>query len=112
MNSDGVQATTDELSDLIPVFAQVAESIATPAFVYEEEFIRHRCEHIRKIADQAGCRLLYSLKALTLPWVLDLISPHVLGTLVGHPRHIPGRTPARPPQEGSAAYITRPGIPE
>ena len=76
--TDG-QVATDELSALIPVFAQVAESIATPAFVYEEEFIRHRCEHIRRIADEAGCRLLYSLKALTLPWVLELIAPHVQG---------------------------------
>ena len=79
MNSDRDQATTDELSALIPVFAQVAESIATPAFVYEEEFIRRRCEHIRQIADKAGCRLLYSLKALTLPWVLELIGAHVQG---------------------------------
>jgi len=79
MNRDCDQVDTDELSVLIPVFAQVAESIATPAFVYEEEFIRHRCEHIRQIADRAGCRLLYSLKALTLPWVLELIGPHVQG---------------------------------
>ncbi len=79
MNSDCDQADSDELSVLIPVFAQVADSIATPAFVYEVEFIRHRCEHIRQIADKAGCRLLYSLKALTLPWVLELIAPHVQG---------------------------------
>ena len=73
------QVDTDELAKLIPVFAQVEESIATPAFVYEEEFIRRRCEHIRQIADTAGCKLLYSLKALTLPWVLELIGPHVQG---------------------------------
>jgi len=79
MNSDRDQATIDELSMLNHVFAQVAESIATPAFVYEEEFIRHRCEHIRRIADNAGCKLLYTLKALTLPWVLELIGPHVQG---------------------------------
>ena len=79
MNSDCDQVDTDELSALIPVFAQVAESIATPAFVYEEAFIRNRCEHLRQMADKAGCRLLYSLKALTLPWVLELIGPHVQG---------------------------------
>ena len=78
VDTDG-QVDNDELSALIPVFARVAESITTPAFVYEEEFIRNRCEHIRRIADKAGCRLLYSLKALTLPWVLELIAPHVQG---------------------------------
>ena len=73
------QSTTDELSALNRVFAKIAGSIATPAFVYEEAFIRTRCEHLRGIADEAGCRLLYSLKALTLPCVLDLINPHVQG---------------------------------
>jgi len=31
------------------------------------------------LADNAGCKLLYTLKALTLPWVLELIGPHVQG---------------------------------
>ena len=79
MNSARDQATTDELAALNRIFAKVAESIATPAFVYEEAFIRTRCEHLRRIADKAGCRLLYSLKALTLPCVLELIGPHVQG---------------------------------
>ena len=73
------QATIDELSSLSLKFAKIAGSIATPAFVYEEEFITKRCEHLRRIADDTRCRLLYTLKALTLPWVLELISPHVQG---------------------------------
>ena len=79
MNSARDQATTDELSALSLIFAKVAGSIATPAFVYEEEFIRTRCEHLRRIAADAGCHLLYTLTALTLPWVLELISPYVQG---------------------------------
>ena len=79
MNSNPNQATADELSELAQVFAQVGDSIATPAFVYEDGFIRSRCEHLKQIADKAGCRLLYSVKALTLPWVLELIAPHVQG---------------------------------
>ena len=79
MNKDREQALAHEISVLIPVFEQVSNSIPTPAFVYEEEFIRRQCEHIRQIADNAGCKLLYSLKALTLPWVLELIEPHVQG---------------------------------
>ena len=79
MNSARDQATTDDLSALSRTFAKVAGSIATPAFVYEEAFILTRCEHLRAIADKAGCRLLYSLKALTLPCALELIAPHVQG---------------------------------
>lgn len=79
MNSARDQATKDDLSALSLTFARAAGSIATPAFVYEEAFITSRCEHLRGIADKAGCRLLYSLKALTLPCVLELIEPHVQG---------------------------------
>ena len=82
MKNDREYVVTDDLSVLNQMFARVAESISTPAFVYEEEFIRQRSEHIRRIADKAGCKLLYSLKALTLPWVLELIGPHVQGLSV------------------------------
>ncbi|PKB70465.1 MAG: hypothetical protein BZY87_10555 [SAR202 cluster bacterium Io17-Chloro-G6] len=61
------------------MFAEATASIATPAFVYEDAFITSRCEHLKQIADRAGCKLLYSVKALTLPWVLELIAPHVQG---------------------------------
>ena len=73
------QTKSDELSALATVFAQVAASIATPAFVYEDDYIRSRCEHLKQISDKAGCKLLYSVKALTLPWVLELIAPYVQG---------------------------------
>ena len=73
------QATIDELAELAVVFANAADSIVTPAFVYEDAFIESRCQHLRKIADTANCKLLYSVKALTLPWVLDLIAPYVQG---------------------------------
>ena len=66
-------------SPLSDAFVQIAESINTPAFIYEEEYISHRCEHLRCIADRAGCKLLYTLKALTLPGVLKIISPYVQG---------------------------------
>ena len=61
------------------VFANAADSIATPAFVYEDAFILSRCQHLQKVADEAKCKLLYSVKALTLPWVLELIAPYVQG---------------------------------
>ena len=79
MSTNPNQATLDELAELAVVFENAAWSIATPAFVYEDAFIVSRCEHLKEIADKANCRLLYSIKALTLPWVLDLIEPYVHG---------------------------------
>ena len=79
MSTNPNQATIDELAELAVVFANAAGSIATPAFVYEDAFIVSRCEHLKQIADQANAKLLYSVKALTLPWVMDLIAPHVHG---------------------------------
>ena len=75
-NFDGNYEQDSTLSD---AFVQIAESIKTPAFIYEEEYISHRCEHLRRIAGEAGCKLLYTLKALTLPGVLNVISPYVQG---------------------------------
>ena len=79
MSTNPNQATKDELAELAVVFADAADSIATPAFVYEDAFIESRCQHLKEIADKANCNLLYSIKALTLPWVLDLIEPYVHG---------------------------------
>ena len=75
-NFDGNYEQDSTLSD---AFVQIAESINTPAFIYEEEYISHRCQHLRHIADEAGCKLLYTLKALTLPGVLKIIAPYVHG---------------------------------
>ena len=79
MSTNPNQATIDELAELAVVFENAAPLITTPAFVYEDAFIVSRCEHLKEIADKANCRLLYSIKALTLPWVLDLIKPYVHG---------------------------------
>ena len=111
MKSDRGYAVTDDLSVLNHMFARVAESIATPAFVYEEEFIRQRCQHIRRIADKAGCKLLYSLKALTLPWVLELIGPHVQGLSVSSLyESMIARDVLDELKEGGSVHITTPGL--
>ena len=55
------------------------DGLETPAFVYDEEAIVQRCEYLRRMADAAHCRLLYSLKPLTLVEVLRLIAPYVDG---------------------------------
>ena len=95
-------------STLSDAFVQIAESIITPAFIYEEEYISHRCEHIRQIADEAGCSLLYALKALTLPGVLKIISPYVQGFSASSLfESIIAREGL---QAGGSVHITSPGL--
>ena len=108
MNNNPGQATADELAELAQVFAKAAASIATPAFVYEDAFIRSRCEHLKQIADNAGCKLLYSVKALTLPWVLELIAPYVHGFSVSS--LFEAVTARNVLQAGGALHITTPGL--
>jgi len=102
------QATKDELAELAVVFANAADSIATPAFVYEDAFIESRCQHLKDIADKANCQLLYSIKALTLPWVLELIGPYVHGFSASS---LFEATTARKvlPAEGTV-HLTTPGL--
>lgn len=54
-------------------------SIETPALVYDEATLISDLEASRAIADRAGCRLLFSLKACYLPPVLERISRVVDG---------------------------------
>ena len=55
------------------------KNINTPAFIIDEKILRHDTEHLRKIADEASCRLLYSLKSCSLYPVLDVLSEYVDG---------------------------------
>ena len=55
------------------------KNINTPAFIIDEKILRHDTEHLRKIADEASCRLLYSPKACSLYPVLDVLSEYVDG---------------------------------
>ena len=59
--------------------ALVEAPIQTPAFVYDEAAIVGATESIAALARSAGARLLYALKPLSLPGVLDLMTPHVDG---------------------------------
>ena len=90
------------------IFENAAWSIATPAFVYENAFIVSRCEHLKEIADKANCKLLYSIKALTLPWVLDLIEPYVRGFSTSSLFEATTARDALPAE--STVHLTTPGL--
>ena len=108
MSTNPNQATIDELAELAVVFENAAGSIATPAFVYEDAFIVSRCEHLKKIADDANCKLLYSIKALTLPWVLDLIEPYVHGFSASSLFEATAARDSLPTE--STVHLTTPGL--
>ena len=80
-NSWHHQGPLAQESDLdSPILAHLhAAELITPAFVYDETTLLQRCEDLRAVADEAGCRLLFSLKPLTLTGALRLIAGEVDG---------------------------------
>ncbi len=63
----------------------MADKIDTPAFVSDEKTLRADLSLLRKIADQASCKLLYSPKACSLSTVLRSIARQVDGFACSSP---------------------------
>ena len=63
----------------------MADKIDTPAFVTDEKMLQSDLSLLRKTADQASCRLLYSPKACSLSTVLRSITRHVDGFACSSP---------------------------
>ena len=55
------------------------ETIETPAFIVRPEAIAANRDELARVCRLAGCRALYSLKALALPDVLHLMVPTLVG---------------------------------
>ena len=55
------------------------EELDTPAYVINEKILERDMRLLRQIADQAGCKLLYSPKASSLAPVLSTIGGYVDG---------------------------------
>ncbi|MFL5242427.1 MAG: hypothetical protein ACJ8FY_10000 [Gemmataceae bacterium] len=53
--------------------------VNTPAFVLNEAVVIDSARRIQRIAQRSDSVLLYSVKACSLPWVIQLISRHVDG---------------------------------
>lgn len=62
------------------VFTQIKLSPAqTPAFVYDEIVLKSTLECYSKLRSRTGCKLLYSLKACAVPYILQSIAPTLDG---------------------------------
>ena len=57
----------------------LAIEISTPAFIVDERTLESDLTQLRKIADKAGCKLLYSPKANSVSTVLEAVGLHVDG---------------------------------
>jgi carboxynorspermidine decarboxylase len=57
----------------------LTQKINTPAFIFDEKILRLDVGHLRNIADESSCRLLYSPKACSLDPVLNILSEYVDG---------------------------------
>ena len=63
----------------------MTDKIDTPAFVTDEKILRSDLSLLRRIADRASCKLLYSPKASSLSGVLDGMSRSVDGFACSSP---------------------------
>ena len=63
----------------------MATGIETPAFVIDEAVLRRDLERLRRLADRAGCALLYSPKANALAPVLRTVAARVDGFACSSP---------------------------
>jgi carboxynorspermidine decarboxylase len=59
--------------------------VATPAFVYDETRIEADCRRVSALAREAGCKLLFSVKALSIAGVLEIVGRSVDGFSTSSP---------------------------
>jgi len=55
------------------------DGIQTPAFVYDEMLLTQAVTRLKRIGEQAGCKVLFSLKSFAVIDALNLMSPIVDG---------------------------------
>lgn len=52
---------------------------ATPAFVIDQDAIIHTAKVLQQLKAASGCKILYSVKALPLTFILETVKPYVDG---------------------------------
>jgi carboxynorspermidine decarboxylase len=91
---------------LLPLWTD--ENLVTPAFVYDEQQITSRLELLDKVRDQSGCRVLYSIKALSFSSVLKTIAEYVDGFSVSS--LFEARLAREIIKDTGSVHLTSPGI--
>jgi len=65
--------------DTFALLRAAGRRIETPAFVYDEGRILRGVEGLSRLGAEAGCKVLFTLKPLTVVDLLHLMAPHVSG---------------------------------
>ena len=58
---------------------RVDNSLDTPAYVYDESVIEQKLENLQRLREKSGCKILFSLKAMSCSGLLDKIACSVDG---------------------------------
>ena len=89
-------------------FSSPLDAVKTPALVYDEGEILRVVELAESLQRETGCRILYSLKPLPLPPMLELMAPKLSGFAVSSV--FEARLARSVVGESSSIHFTSPGI--
>lgn len=93
---------------LLPLWADA--TLVTPAFVYDEARIVEKLALLAGVRERSGCRILYSIKALSFSTLLHKIADHVDGFSVSSV--FEGRLAREVLGERGSVHLCSPGIRE
>lgn len=88
--------------------ASFRHSVETPAFVYDEAEVSRALDVADGIRKATGCRILYSVKPLTLAPLLEFMAPRLDGFAVSSP--FEARLARSHLADGGLIHFTSPGI--
>ncbi len=92
--------------------AGLLKSLETPAFVYDEAAIKRLLEYAQLVRSRTDCQVLYSLKPLSLPELLEFMAPQLDGFAISSPFEARlARSALDRREKGSGTlHLTSPGI--
>jgi carboxynorspermidine decarboxylase len=88
--------------------SSVIAAVDTPAFVIDERVVVAALEEARRVCRASGCKLLYTLKPLASPFLLELMRPYVDGFAASSP--FEARLARSVIEDGGSIHLTTPGF--
>ncbi len=85
-----------------------ADLLSTPAFVLDEHTLLKNLTELQTIKQQAGCQVLYSIKALPLTWLMKLTHKYLDGFSVSS--LFEARLASEIAKDGDSIHLTTPGL--
>jgi carboxynorspermidine decarboxylase len=108
MATVGARVEADDVVRAGRLGAEVVSAVETPALVIDERVVARQVAAARRLGERAGCRVLYALKPLAAPFVLDLMAGRLDGFAASSPfeaalaRSVLG--------DSGAVHLTTPGL--